>query len=493
MKRLLGLALFAVIGFYLWKNHFARLFQAKNQVTESLEEVRLKQQIGNDKRAAYLQNQIPFASVGDTPYAGVPLNAINYSVVSEPKELVLLPKGGNTSKNPFDRVINWLNCWIASLLLSAWGGTLFAAVPLPNLRQDIVYLENYQSNQLVSLAAKVSTRPRLIQLGPGVFTVAAEIDVAANTSIRGAGKGVTTIQGGGSAVLWPGDNSSIADLTIRSTGTIYPVEFFNDVTNVLFWNVRTQGQIDNYFFDAGRSKQGLICTIKSCEIISGWDAIFYQSDVSDALLNVEDTTFYMDGTTDGGLNPARALQPFACAGGGTIWANNLKITTTNGLTAGLFSFADTPIQGLRARFSNVSQFHTVTNAGLVQPYKFNATGGTNSFIEFFNCGELTVTTNAAIFTNTYGPQVVLLTGTAQPGLTNWLPDIAFLGRERYNFTVTIKDGRGTAAGTNISIRSAGGQTIDSFTAITITTNFGAVTLRPRPGTTNWMVTSRYGL
>jgi hypothetical protein len=109
MKRLLGLALFAVIGFYLWKNHFARLFQPKDQVKESLEEVRLKNQIGNDKRAAFLQNQIPFASVGDTPYAGVPLNAINYSVVSEPKPLTLLPKGGTTSSNPFDRVLAWLN------------------------------------------------------------------------------------------------------------------------------------------------------------------------------------------------------------------------------------------------------------------------------------------------------------------------------------------------------------------------------------------------
>ena len=54
MKRIAGLALFAVIGFYLWKNHFARLFQPKDQITESLEEVRIKNQIGDSKRAAWL-------------------------------------------------------------------------------------------------------------------------------------------------------------------------------------------------------------------------------------------------------------------------------------------------------------------------------------------------------------------------------------------------------------------------------------------------------
>lgn len=109
MKKILGLGILAVVLFYLWRNHFANLFKPKNQVEESLEEVRLKNSIGNDKRAAFLASQFPFASVGDTPYAGMNLTAINDSVVNQPKGLTLLPKGGNTTSNPFDRVLSWLN------------------------------------------------------------------------------------------------------------------------------------------------------------------------------------------------------------------------------------------------------------------------------------------------------------------------------------------------------------------------------------------------
>ena len=76
MKRLVGIVILAVIGVYLWRRHFADLFQAKgDQVKESLEEVRLKNEIGNDKRSVWLAHQFPNLSVGDTPYAGVPLNA----------------------------------------------------------------------------------------------------------------------------------------------------------------------------------------------------------------------------------------------------------------------------------------------------------------------------------------------------------------------------------------------------------------------------------
>lgn len=109
MKRLLGLLLFAVIGYYLWKNHFARLFQPKDQVKEVLEEVALKNEIGDNKRAVFLAHQVPVATVGDTPYAGVPLTALNDPQVRQPKGVQLLPKGGTTSPNPFDRVLSWLN------------------------------------------------------------------------------------------------------------------------------------------------------------------------------------------------------------------------------------------------------------------------------------------------------------------------------------------------------------------------------------------------
>ena len=109
LKQLLGFLLLGVVGYYLWKNHFAALFQPKDNVTEALEEVRLKNEIGDNKRGVFLANQIPFATVGDTPYAGTPLTVMNDWQVSEPKRLVLLPKSGNTTSNPFDRVLNWLN------------------------------------------------------------------------------------------------------------------------------------------------------------------------------------------------------------------------------------------------------------------------------------------------------------------------------------------------------------------------------------------------
>jgi hypothetical protein len=109
MKRLLGLAILAVIGAYLWRNHFARLFQPKDQIAEVLEEVQLKQGIGNNKRGVWLAHQFPNATIGDTPYAGVPLTVMNDAVTSAPKKLQLLPKGAQTSPNPFDRVLSWLN------------------------------------------------------------------------------------------------------------------------------------------------------------------------------------------------------------------------------------------------------------------------------------------------------------------------------------------------------------------------------------------------
>jgi hypothetical protein len=109
MKRLAGFAIVALVFYYLWKNHFSKLLEPKNNVTESLEEIALKQDIGDSKRSAFLASQFPWATIGDTPYAGVPLTAINDSPISNPKKLVLLPKGGNTTSNPFDRVLDWLN------------------------------------------------------------------------------------------------------------------------------------------------------------------------------------------------------------------------------------------------------------------------------------------------------------------------------------------------------------------------------------------------
>lgn len=129
MKRIIGYAILGVIGYYLWRNHFKRLFQPKDQVKEILEEVRTKNEIGDNKRAVYLANQVPTSTIGDTPYAGTPLTAFTADILREPKDLQLLPKGGNTSKNPFDRVVAWLNILVLLGTL-AGAGVATAAVPM---------------------------------------------------------------------------------------------------------------------------------------------------------------------------------------------------------------------------------------------------------------------------------------------------------------------------------------------------------------------------
>jgi len=105
MKRLIGFAILGVIGWYIWKNHFKDLFQPKDQIKEKLDEVKDLNKIGNAKRASYLANQVPMASVGDTPYAGIPLVASLASILTQPKDLQLLPKSGTTTPLPYDRTL----------------------------------------------------------------------------------------------------------------------------------------------------------------------------------------------------------------------------------------------------------------------------------------------------------------------------------------------------------------------------------------------------
>jgi hypothetical protein len=110
MKRLLGYVLLAAVGYYLWKNHFKDLLLPSDTVKDTLAEVKAKNEIGDSKRAVSLAHQVPTATYGDTPYAGIPLTALGDEILSQPKDLQLLPKGGTTSTNPFDRYIpNWLN------------------------------------------------------------------------------------------------------------------------------------------------------------------------------------------------------------------------------------------------------------------------------------------------------------------------------------------------------------------------------------------------
>lgn len=164
MKKLLGIALLGAVGYYLWKNHFARLFQPKDQVKEVLEEVRLKNEIGNDKRAVFLAHQVPTSTIGDTPYAGVPLTAMCSPQLMEAKGLTLLPKGGTSRPNPFDRVIAWLNV-IALLLTVQVAG---AAVPLFPPAKTI-----WVSGGGVGVLSNAKSQARAgmtIVVGPGEYT-----------------------------------------------------------------------------------------------------------------------------------------------------------------------------------------------------------------------------------------------------------------------------------------------------------------------------------
>ncbi len=106
MKRLVGFALLGAIGYFLWRNHFKALFQPKDPTAEKLEEVRALNSIGDNKRAVQLANQVPMSSVGDTPYAGIPLIASMAAILTNPKDLQLLPKSGTTSPNPYDRTLS---------------------------------------------------------------------------------------------------------------------------------------------------------------------------------------------------------------------------------------------------------------------------------------------------------------------------------------------------------------------------------------------------
>jgi hypothetical protein len=175
MKRLIGFAVLAAIGYYLWKNHFRRLFEPKDQVKEVLEEVRLKNEIGDNKRAVFLANQVPTATIGDTPYAGTPLTAFTAEVLRQPKDLQLLPKGGTTSKNPFDRVLNWLNV-IALLVTLAGAGAATAAVPIVTAYSKTTYVNATEGNALKNglMLTNIATKQRagtLVYVAPGNYWI----------------------------------------------------------------------------------------------------------------------------------------------------------------------------------------------------------------------------------------------------------------------------------------------------------------------------------
>jgi hypothetical protein len=247
MKRLIGYAILAVIGYYLWRNHFKRLFQPKDQVKEILEEVQTKNEIGDNKRAVYLANQIPTSTIGDTPYAGTPLTAFTADILRQPKDLQLLPKGGNTSKNPFDRVVAWLNVLVLLGTL-AGAGVATAAVPIqPGIYAKTVYVNAsgtpIQNGRALTNAMKRLAQYQTLIVGPGKYwcptnTVPSMAFSADNRVIH----------------FWPG-----AEWTIGTTGGD-PAYMFDDiggkVTNVSVYGAGTfintnLTSADVAFFDNG--------------------------------------------------------------------------------------------------------------------------------------------------------------------------------------------------------------------------------------------------
>lgn len=101
MKRLLGLALFGLLGWYLWKNWFSQA--SKNDPSlQAVEEVGLKNEIGDAKRQSQMANAVPFATYGDSPFAGIPITIFTAPILMQAKPLTYLPKG--SSENPYDRI-----------------------------------------------------------------------------------------------------------------------------------------------------------------------------------------------------------------------------------------------------------------------------------------------------------------------------------------------------------------------------------------------------
>jgi hypothetical protein len=101
IKRFLGLAIIAAVIYYVLKN----VRQVRPDPSEEKQkEVDALQKIGNLKRDAALNAEVPISTLGETPYSGIPLTALVAPQLRKSKGTRLLPKGAH--KNPFDRVLN---------------------------------------------------------------------------------------------------------------------------------------------------------------------------------------------------------------------------------------------------------------------------------------------------------------------------------------------------------------------------------------------------
>lgn len=73
MKNTLVLVIAVFLAWYFWQ----KKNRSTNAAEDLLAEVKAKQEIGDNKRAAAFGAEFPFASKGDMPYAGTPLTAFN--------------------------------------------------------------------------------------------------------------------------------------------------------------------------------------------------------------------------------------------------------------------------------------------------------------------------------------------------------------------------------------------------------------------------------
>lgn len=139
-------------------------------------------------------------------------------------------------------------------------------------------------------------------------------------------------------------------------------------------------------------------------------------------------------------------------------------------------------------FYNCSLLFQPTNGGIVHGIAGIAGASvqaTNFVSQAFELTPQVLVTNASIYTNMPFPLLVINTGTATVGRTNWLPRISFAGKTNFgDLTIGVKDGNFTAAGTNLTIRCDGDLAkIDGQASYTITSNGAAAYFRVLG--TNW--------
>jgi hypothetical protein len=245
-----------------------------------------------------------------------------------------------------------------------------------------VYLDavsgNDQSFATISAAIAAAAAGDVIRLGPGTFTENSGISIPNNVSLFGSGIGITIIQSslsGGSqhAIVVPGNNSIIADLTIKCTsgsGTLqYPIGAGGadqTFTNAKVYRVSATGinPIPDvvYINQAGTFS----LTLYDCVFASGSDCINIVTGA--ATIEAYNCSFTSDGTFAG--TSARCIA-VSTGSTGTIRIFGGKITSSGGSSTNYGAY-------ITATGGTLELFNVLTNVsgtGAVDLYRLNGTLG----------------------------------------------------------------------------------------------------------------------